>query len=100
MKTLINATKLATSNSPEFIQDLQENIIAPLLKQGATFKGYGALANDYKKEPNPAGIHTLIFDLPNDFHSKGRIPSYEDEGTTSFHYIYYSTLYIIIPMPF
>lgn len=100
MKTLQNLTNLLFKNSPEFTETLQEDIINPLLAQGYIFTGYSATGTSHKI-PKPAGLHTLIFESPDDkSEDNTEIPEYEDEGTSSFHYYFYGTLYILIPMPY
>ena len=101
MKTLTNTTALLKKNSPEFLQDLQENIIDPIEKLGAKFQGYGSMANNKEQ----AGVHILIFDMPHDLSKEKHqqiieLAEYEDEGTNSTNYLWFGTLYILIPMPF
>ena len=100
MQYLHNLTPNIAHNSPEFLEILRDEIIAPLVTQGAKFQGYSATGTEFT-DKDPAGLHTLIFSLPMDKGEEDiQIPSYQDEGTNSFHYYWYGTLYILIPMPF
>lgn len=104
IKRLQDFTELSIKNAPEFIQEnCIEDIIEPLEKHGWVFKGYGSMGN-MKEE---CGIHVLIFDHPSEGWGKKStpeideyVPKWEDEGSIGFHYVYFSTLYYCITMPF
>lgn len=78
----------------EFYETLMDEIIKPMLDQGCIFNGYNCIM----RAEDEIGLHTLVFTEPDDKHAE--IPTYSDEGTSSYSYTWYGTVYIHIPMPF
>lgn len=75
-----------------------EGIIKDITDLGLIFQGYAAMQSPLKNAE--AGLHVFIFEWPHPNKVIPQIPYWQDEGTNSFHYWWYGTLYFCLPIPY